>query len=121
MVMAKLHLICGNCGCSEEFTWEHSIDDEGPHLFLRCKNCNTLHDLNDNAKMEEVESDICLLPVQLPEPSKPVTAIIKHPEKWDTHVVDMVAVDEDDCNWRFSSDNCELAHGWSVVYWEYKD
>lgn len=61
-----------------------------------------------------------LLPIKLPEHNRPVTAIIKHFEKWSIHVVDMIAVNEDDCNWRFLSDNCELAYEWNVVYWEYK-
>jgi len=56
MVMARLHLICGNCGCSDEWEWEHKaqekIDDEivqNEDVSLWCKNCSTLHSLNDDA------------------------------------------------------------------------
>lgn len=57
MVMAKLHLICGNCGCNDMWEWKHNpeffdddelIDDE--NVFLFCRNCATIHSLNDNAK-----------------------------------------------------------------------
>lgn len=34
---------------------------------------------------------------------------------------EMIAVDEDDCNWRFIDDNSEMSYEWNVVYWEYKD
>jgi uncharacterized Zn finger protein len=53
MVMAKLHTICGNCGCKEMFTWEYVEDIEGKHLFLVCQNCSTVHDLDDNAERYE--------------------------------------------------------------------
>ncbi len=57
MVMARLHLICGNCGCNDEWEWEHkpeefcdgvvcSIED----VFLWCGNCSTLHSISNNAK-----------------------------------------------------------------------
>lgn len=64
---------------------------------------------------------MALLPVELPEVGKPVRAIIKHFDSWKIAEVDLVAVDEDDCNWRFLEDTCELAHDWNVVYWEYQD
>ena len=58
MVMARLHIICGNCGCNDE--WELRIvrdgDDvtqDGPKFedaaYFSCGNCATLHDLKDNA------------------------------------------------------------------------
>jgi len=57
MVMAKLHIICGNCGNSDRdlFEWEYHQGDseidrpEGVNLF--CNNCGTLHDINDNAEV----------------------------------------------------------------------
>ena len=57
MARARLHLICGNCGCNDMWVWEHvpklvdegeAINDEDVHL--SCKNCITLHSLNNNAK-----------------------------------------------------------------------
>ncbi len=57
MVMAKgLHVICGNCGCNDEF--EFQIDPKGhdvsgtetkflPAVFIKCRNCSTIHDLSD--------------------------------------------------------------------------
>lgn len=57
MVNAKLHLICGNCGCNDE--WEYEIDNEGkdidgilyPDVKIFCKNCGTLHTFEEvNAK-----------------------------------------------------------------------
>ena len=56
MVMARLHLICGNCGCNDEWKWEHieQETDEGEIMVdedvsLICKNCATRHSINDNA------------------------------------------------------------------------
>lgn len=60
MARARLHLICGNCGCKDEFEWAHikkEVDDgevmvdENVHLY--CRNCGTLHALSDNAKLKE--------------------------------------------------------------------
>ena len=60
MAHARLHIICGNCGCSNMFTYkveEEYIDiDEtvmGNKVYISCENCSTLHDLEDNAKMEQ--------------------------------------------------------------------
>lgn len=61
MVCARLHVICGNCGCNDEFSFV--IDPEGhditkeetefePAVFITCKNCATLHDLSENAEMK---------------------------------------------------------------------
>lgn len=57
MVRARLHLICGNCGCSEMF--EHEVKEElndvteemETVVYIACNNCNTLHDLDDNSKL----------------------------------------------------------------------
>ena len=59
MARARLHLICGNCGCNDEWEYEYIgkvvdtptkevVQDED--VFLSCRNCSTLHSLNDNAK-----------------------------------------------------------------------
>lgn len=56
MARARLHLICGNCGCND--SWSYRIVPNGhdingvlsPAVFLTCDNCTTLHDLADNAK-----------------------------------------------------------------------
>ena len=60
MVMARLHLICGNCGCNDEWEWEHQPEDvfEGEvmsseDVWLWCRNCSTLHSVSDNAKKKE--------------------------------------------------------------------
>lgn len=55
MARARLHIICGNCGCNDEF--EFVIDPKGhdvtqeeprfePAVFISCRNCSTLHDLS---------------------------------------------------------------------------
>jgi uncharacterized Zn finger protein len=58
MVMAKLHMICGNCGCNDMFEYEISgeIDwdeNDEPYsyqtVYISCKNCGTLHNIDDNA------------------------------------------------------------------------
>lgn len=58
MAHARLHLICGNCGCPD--MWKFQIDLEGqdfgdrcePDVFIKCGNCATLHSLADNAEQE---------------------------------------------------------------------
>ncbi len=60
MVMARLHMICGNCGCNDMF--EHKIhkdfNDYGDGVFtdevvIACRNCSTLHSLSDNSELQE--------------------------------------------------------------------
>lgn len=64
MANAKLHVICGNCGCSDE--WMLHIDRCGKDVsqtfpefidaaYMKCGNCGTLHDLSDNAKITKSE------------------------------------------------------------------
>lgn len=61
MAHARLHVICGNCGSNDDFTFKVSkeIDDskeesvEITKVYIACENCSTLHDLADNAKLEE--------------------------------------------------------------------
>mgnify|MGYP000450895219 CR=1 FL=1 len=57
MARARLHLICGNCGCNYEGEWKHQLEEvsEGEiiineDVYLICGNCVTLHSINDNAK-----------------------------------------------------------------------
>ena len=64
MARARLHLICGNCGCNDEWEWSHvperevGCDEfEGEDVYLSCRNCGTLHSINDNAKMKEAGDD----------------------------------------------------------------
>ena len=63
MVMARLHLICGNCGCNDELEWEHQQKEvcEGEvmtdeNVSLWCKNCSTIHSINSNAK---IRKEVC--------------------------------------------------------------
>ena len=56
MAVAKLHLICGNCGCNDNFEYRHEytpIDSEDEQTragtLLSCRNCSTLHQLDANA------------------------------------------------------------------------
>lgn len=58
MVRARLHMICGNCGCNDEFEYKtipKLIDDEdnltdSVEVKITCRNCSTIHSLEDNAK-----------------------------------------------------------------------
>lgn len=58
MVRARLHLICGNCGCNDDFeytTHDQLVDDNGEpsdhvDVSISCNNCATIHHLEDNAK-----------------------------------------------------------------------
>jgi len=59
MVRARLHLICGNCGCPDEFTFSivpTYTDAEETEMrdtvYLHCRNCATSHAIEDNAKPE---------------------------------------------------------------------
>jgi len=62
MVMARLHIICGNCGCNDMFGWKHDEREEyecevmtEEDVSLYCRNCGTIHSLNDNADLAENE------------------------------------------------------------------
>ena len=61
MVIAKLHVICGNCGESD--MWKFKIDTTGhdvtdtkpefePAVYITCGNCSTVHDISDNAEFK---------------------------------------------------------------------
>ncbi len=60
MVNARLHMICGNCGCNDQ--WENSVyiaDGEGEKLHVdmhvSCKNCATLHTLELHELIDDRE------------------------------------------------------------------
>jgi len=57
MAMAKLHIICGNCGCDDSFEWKHhaATMDENERVDLLCTNCSTIHQLGDNASVTKGE------------------------------------------------------------------
>ena len=57
MVMANLHLICGNCGSNKHLSWQSTVADfsdpediQPSDIMLACGNCGTLHFLNEYAK-----------------------------------------------------------------------
>jgi len=59
MARARLHLICSNCGCNDEWVYRHIEEEtqaqevvQDEDIFLTCKNCGTVHSLNDNAKQD---------------------------------------------------------------------
>ena len=54
MARARLHIICGNCGCNDQMSYQvvldgHDVSEETPKftpaVWIRCGNCATLHDL----------------------------------------------------------------------------
>ncbi len=55
------------------------------------------------------------------EPGTVVVAIIQHFHTQGKRVVELIRVDEDDCDWRTADDNSELAHEWNVVAWRDKN
>ena len=58
MAHAKLHMICGNCGSNDQFTYRIVTDydddkeQDYPRISIACNNCSTLHYLEDNAAEE---------------------------------------------------------------------
>jgi len=56
MVMAKLHIICGNCGSNNMLQYEivedYNDDKECNYnrVCIICENCSTIHNLEDNAE-----------------------------------------------------------------------
>jgi RNase P subunit RPR2 len=60
MVNAKLHIICGNCGCNHMFEYavrlciDDSVEPEQKYqdVTITCDNCSTIHWLRDNAEQK---------------------------------------------------------------------
>lgn len=56
MANAKLHIICGNCGCNDMFEYniKKDIDDdtnkEYQYISITCNNCHTIHTLDVKTK-----------------------------------------------------------------------
>ena len=56
MARARLHIICGNCGCNDDFDFH--IDPKGndygdrlePAVRISCNNCATIHSLDETVK-----------------------------------------------------------------------
>lgn len=61
MAHAKLHIICGNCGQNDMFSYEivdeinDDIEEPYQRVSICCNNCHTLHDLDDNAEQRKSE------------------------------------------------------------------
>ena len=63
MARARLHIICGNCGCNNMFEYEivpdgHDVTTDNepefkPAVFIKCGNCSTIHDLWDTIPEKE--------------------------------------------------------------------
>jgi len=60
MVRARLHIICGNCGCNDMFRFQIHLkgrcDNDGtehPSVAIRCGNCSTIHTLSTTIKEKE--------------------------------------------------------------------
>jgi hypothetical protein len=61
MVNARIHIICGNCGCGDMFEGktEHYSDGEfeGEEIYITCKNCSTIHSLSDKMEISRFKND----------------------------------------------------------------
>lgn len=57
----------------------------------------------------------------LPQVGRVVKADVEHCIGGWKATVELKAVDESDCSWRFADDNSELAYDWDVIRWEYKE
>lgn len=61
MARARLHIICGNCGCDDELKYsiEKDFHDYGDHMedgvVIVCRNCSTQHDLSNT--VPELKND----------------------------------------------------------------
>lgn len=62
MARARLHIICGNCGCNDEFVYKIDLkgrdfgDHFKPAVYIVCNNCSTLHSLDDTVDEEKTEA-----------------------------------------------------------------
>lgn len=61
MVMARLHIICGNCGSKDHLKFRidltgkdvsETIPKFEPAVIISCGNCGTLHNLDDTISEE---------------------------------------------------------------------
>lgn len=65
MVMARLHLICGNCGNGDKEMMELSIsenlfaEEERYGISLCCTNCSTIHSLTEEVKNNNITINEC--------------------------------------------------------------
>ena len=56
MAKSKLHIICGNCGCNDMLEYEIDLtgqdfgDYTKPSVIIKCRNCSTVHQLEDTIK-----------------------------------------------------------------------
>lgn len=61
MVNARLHLICGNCGNADKdlFVAEYDKGDDltPPTIYIKCKDCGTIHNLEKNATIKPLGGD----------------------------------------------------------------
>jgi len=52
MARARLHIICGNCGCDDDFTYKTFKATDGEdepinEVQIICDNCGTIHYLSE--------------------------------------------------------------------------
>ena len=58
MVNARLHIICGKCGCNDMWKWYFCPQDEKlgidySDVSICCDNCATIHYISDNAEHQK--------------------------------------------------------------------
>ncbi len=89
MVRARMYLICGNCGCNDEFSFQidpkgHDFSDEEPKfepaVFISCNNCSTIHDLSGNAEIEPTNTDVVAVEDRCSCPE--IDSMVKTSETW---------------------------------------
>jgi len=56
-----------------------------------------------------------------PDAGRVVRAIVQNCSSGEGDLVELLAVDESDCSWRFPDDNAELSYDWDVLCWTYID
>jgi len=63
MAETRIHIICGHCGCNDEWSWKIikdgvDLDDENfkDDVYLICKNCATIHSLYDIMPKKTIDS-----------------------------------------------------------------